>query len=57
MAKTIYIDSTTMDGAIGIISERETKVVYTGLEFLTEEDGSFLEEVSRLCGVHFLPGG
>ena len=48
MAKTIYIDSTTMDGAIGIISERETKVVYTGLELLTEEDGPFLEEVSRL---------
>ena len=57
MAKTIYIDSTAMDGAIGIIFERETEVVYTGLELLTEEDGPFLEEVSRLCGVHFLPGG
>ena len=57
MAETIYIDSTAMDGAIGIIFERETKVVYTGLELLTEEDGPFLEEVSRLCGVHFLPGG
>lgn len=57
MAETIYIDSTAMDGAIGIIFKRETKVVYTGLELLTEEDGPFLEEVSRLCGVHFLPGG
>ena len=57
MAETIYIDNGTMDGAIGIIFEKETKVVYTGLEILTEEDGPLLEEVSRLCGVHFFPRG
>ena len=53
MAETIYIDAGPSDGPSGIIFERETKVVYTGLEVLTEEEGPFLAEVSRLCGVHF----
>ena len=55
MAETIYIDAGPSDGPSGIIFERETKVVYTGLEVLTEEEGPFLAEVSRLCGVHFFP--
>lgn len=57
MAETIYIDAGPSDGPIGIIFERETKVVYTGLEVLREEEGPFLAEVSRLCGVHFFPRG
>lgn len=57
MAETIYIDAGPSDGPSGIIFERETKVVYTGLEVLTEEEGPFLAEVSRLCGVHFFPRG
>lgn len=57
MAETIYIDAGPSDGPSGIIFERETKVVYTGLEVLTEEEGPFLVEVSRLCGVHFFPRG
>ncbi len=57
MAETIYIDVGQSDGPTGIIFERETKVVYTGLEVLTEEEEPFLAEVSRLCGVHFFPRG
>lgn len=57
MSETIYIDSGTMDGAVGIVFEKETKVVYTGLEILTEEDDPLLEEISRLCGVHFFSRG
>lgn len=57
MAETIYIDAGPSDGPTGILFERETKVVYTGLEVLTEEESPFLAEVSRLCGVHFFPRG
>lgn len=57
MAETIYIDVGPSDGPTGIIFEQETNVVYTGLEVLTEEEGPFLAEVSRLCGVHFFSRG
>lgn len=54
--ETIYIDRNTMEGAIGIIFSRDTKVIYTGLEVLTERDGPVTAEISRLCGADFITG-
>lgn len=57
MAETIYIDVGPSDGPTGIIFERETKVVYTGLSVLSENNSGLVSEVSRLCGVTFFLDG
>lgn len=59
MAETIYIDKTTMAGAIGLIfkREREVRAVYTGLEVIKETDRTLASEISRLCGLDFFLKG
>lgn len=57
MVETIYIDAGPSDGPTGIIFERETKAVYTGLSVLSEKNSGLVAEVSRLCGMAFFLDG
>jgi len=55
VAKAIYIDLGSMDGPVALLRDGEPlKVVCTGLTVHTERDDPLLDDISRLCGLHFL---
>ncbi|MDE7218148.1 MAG: hypothetical protein K2O45_00755, partial [Oscillospiraceae bacterium] len=53
MGKIIYIDKNMQNGAFGILFTQDIQIIYTGLEFHTEDDEALLAEISRLCGTEF----
>ena len=55
--KTIYIDQSTMESAIGLFLGQDTSVTYTGLEILAEENTPATAELSQLSGVNFFLRG
>ena len=57
MGEIIYVDKPSMGSALGVFFARDIKIVFTGLEVLTENDEAAVAEVSRLCGMGFFLQG